>query len=57
PAPAPAPTPAPTNPSPPTQQQPRPTPPTAPSLPTGVLGDTLGTVLRAPGEILGGSGG
>ncbi|MBF6218977.1 Hsp70 family protein [Nocardia abscessus] len=57
PAPAPAPAPAPTNPSPPTQQQPRPTPPTAPSLPTGVLGDTLGTVLRAPGEILGGSGG
>lgn len=57
PQPAPAPAPAPTNPSPPTQQQPRPTPPTAPSLPTGVLGDTLGTVLRAPGEILGGSGG
>ncbi|MGY2009005.1 Hsp70 family protein [Nocardia gipuzkoensis] len=57
PAPAPAPAPAPTNPSPPTQQQPRPTPPTAPSLPTGVLGDTLGTVLRTPGEILGGSGG
>ncbi|NKY27414.1 Hsp70 family protein [Nocardia gamkensis] len=57
PAPAPAPAPAPTNPSPPTQQQPRPTQPTAPSLPTGVLGDTLGTVLRAPGEILGGSGG
>ncbi|MFE7746138.1 Hsp70 family protein [Nocardia sp. NPDC057455] len=55
--PSPAPAPAPTNPSPPTQQQPRPTPPTAPSLPTGVLGDTLGTVLRAPGEILGGSGG
>ncbi|MCC3327501.1 Hsp70 family protein [Nocardia abscessus] len=57
PQPQPAPAPAPTNPSPPTQQQPRPTPPTAPSLPTGVLGDTLGTVLRAPGEILGGSGG
>ncbi len=57
PSPAPAPAPAPTNPSPPTQQQPRPTQPTAPSLPTGVLGDTLGTVLRAPGEILGGSGG
>ncbi|WP_051047040.1 Hsp70 family protein [Nocardia asiatica] len=57
PQPAPAPAPAPTNPSPPTQQPPRPTPPTAPSLPTGVLGDTLGTVLRAPGEILGGSGG
>ncbi|MBF6334645.1 Hsp70 family protein [Nocardia abscessus] len=57
PSPAPAPAPPPTNPSPPTQQQPRPTPPSAPSLPTGVLGDPLGTVLRAPGEILGGSGG
>ncbi len=57
PSPAPAPAPAPTNPPPPTQQQPRPMPPTAPNLPTGVLGDTLGTVLRAPGEILGGSGG
>ncbi|MGK8521044.1 Hsp70 family protein [Nocardia asteroides] len=57
PQPSPAPAPAPPNPSPPTQQQPRPTPPSAPSLPTGVLGDTLGTVLRAPGEILGGSGG
>ncbi|MGW4088577.1 Hsp70 family protein [Nocardia sp. NPDC004750] len=57
PAPAPAPAPAPTNPPAPTQQQPRPTPPTAPSLPTGGLGDPLGTVLRAPGEILGGSGG
>ncbi|MGW4329235.1 Hsp70 family protein [Nocardia sp. NPDC004573] len=57
PAPAPAPAPAPTNPPAPTQQQPRPAPPTAPSLPTGVLGDTLGTVLRTPGEILGGSGG
>ncbi|WP_063016465.1 Hsp70 family protein [Nocardia niwae] len=55
--PSPAPAPAPTNPPAPTQQQPRPTPPSAPSLPTGVLGDTLGTVLRAPGEILGGSGG
>ncbi|MEU6186265.1 Hsp70 family protein [Nocardia sp. NPDC047038] len=57
PSPAPAPAPAPTIPPAPTQQQPRPTPPTAPSLPTGGLGDTLGTVLRAPGEILGGSGG
>lgn len=57
PAPAPAPAPAPTNPPAPTQQQPRPTVPSAPSLPTGVLGDTLGTVLRAPGEVLGGSGG
>lgn len=57
PSPAPAPAPAPTNPPVPTQQQPRPTVPSAPSLPTGVLGDTLGTVLRTPGEILGGSGG
>ncbi|WP_051023173.1 Hsp70 family protein [Nocardia pneumoniae] len=63
PQPSPAPAPAPTNPQP-TQQQPRPTLPSAPSLPTGVLndtidgvGDSVGTVLRAPGEILGGSGG
>ncbi|WP_432279306.1 hypothetical protein, partial [Nocardia brasiliensis] len=41
-----------------------PTAPTAPSLPTGVLNDTVdqvggtvGTVLRAPGQILGGNGG
>ncbi|WP_280448535.1 Hsp70 family protein [Nocardia brasiliensis] len=60
PAPAPAPAPAP-GPGP----QPRPpTAPTAPSLPTGVLNDTVdqvggtvGTVLRAPGQILGGNGG
>ncbi|WP_067480407.1 Hsp70 family protein [Nocardia amamiensis] len=63
PQPSPAPAPAPTNPQP-TPQQPRPTVPSAPSLPTGVLSDTIdgvgdrvGTVLRAPGEILGGSGG
>ncbi|MBF6296343.1 Hsp70 family protein [Nocardia amamiensis] len=63
PQPQPSPAPAPTNPQP-TPQQPRPTVPSAPSLPTGVLtdtidgvGDSVGTVLRAPGEILGGSGG
>ncbi|MEV6319738.1 Hsp70 family protein [Nocardia sp. NPDC051787] len=63
PQPSPAPAPAPTNPQP-APQQPRPTVPSAPSLPTGVLndtidgvGDSVGTVLRAPGEILGGSGG
>ncbi|MFI7001436.1 Hsp70 family protein [Nocardia sp. NPDC050175] len=58
PAPAPVPVPAPGNyPAP-------PTPPQAPSLPTGVLkdpidtvGNTVGTVLRAPGQILGGNGG
>ncbi|WP_433577189.1 Hsp70 family protein [Nocardia brasiliensis] len=56
PAPAPAPGPGP-------QPQP-PTAPTVPSLPTGVLNDTVdqvggtvGTVLRAPGQILGGNGG
>ncbi|WP_330233514.1 Hsp70 family protein [Nocardia sp. NBC_00508] len=63
PQPSQAPAPAPTNPQP-GPQQPRPTPPNVPSLPTGVLndtidgvGDTVGTVLRTPGEILGGSGG
>lgn len=63
PQPSPAPAPAPTNPQP-APQPPRPTVPSAPSLPTGVLNDTIdgvgngvGTVLRAPGEILGGSGG
>ncbi|WP_280444740.1 Hsp70 family protein [Nocardia brasiliensis] len=58
PAPAPAPGPGP-------QPQPQPpTAPTVPSLPTGVLNDTVdqvggtvGTVLRAPGQILGGNGG
>ncbi|WP_338769415.1 Hsp70 family protein [Nocardia vulneris] len=60
PQPAPAPAPAP-GPGP--QPQP-PTAPTVPSLPTGVLNDTVdqvggtvGTVLRAPGQILGGNGG
>lgn len=56
--PAPAPAPAPGNyPAP-------PSPPQAPSLPTGTLkdpidtvGNTVGTVLRAPGQILGGNGG
>ncbi|MGQ4597146.1 Hsp70 family protein [Nocardia sp. R6R-6] len=63
PQPSPAPAQPPSNPLP-IPQQPRPTPPSAPSLPTGVLndtidgvGDTVGTVLRKPGEILGGSGG
>ncbi|MFI9405219.1 Hsp70 family protein [Nocardia sp. NPDC052316] len=58
PAPQPAPAPAPGN-----HPAPQP-PPQAPSLPTGVLkdpidsvGNTVGTVLRAPGEILGGNGG
>ncbi|GAA1606098.1 hypothetical protein GCM10009764_32540 [Nocardia ninae] len=58
PQPQPAPAPAPGN-----QPAPLP-PPQAPSLPTGVLkdpidsvGNTVGTVLRAPGEILGGNGG
>ncbi|MEU4340045.1 Hsp70 family protein [Nocardia sp. NPDC023852] len=59
PPPAPAPAPAPDI----TQPAPLPQRP-APSLPTGVLndtidgvGDTVGTVLRAPGQIFGGSGG
>lgn len=58
PQPAPAPAPAPGN------QPALPAPPNAPSLPTGVLNDTVdsvgnsvGTVLRAPGQILGGNGG
>ncbi|MFC9437833.1 Hsp70 family protein [Nocardia sp. NPDC057030] len=62
PAPAPGPTPAPA-PAPGNYPAP-PTPPQAPSLPTGTLkdpidtvGNTVGTVLRAPGQILGGNGG
>ncbi|WP_405160133.1 Hsp70 family protein [Nocardia sp. NBC_01499] len=58
PAPVPVPVPAPGNyPAP-------PSPPQAPTLPTGVLkdpidtvGSTVGTVLRAPGQILGANGG
>ncbi|MEV0295790.1 Hsp70 family protein [Nocardia sp. NPDC050710] len=62
PTPQPAPQPAPQVPAP----NPRPAPqqPQIPNLPTGVLSDTIdgvgdgvGTVLRVPGEILGGNGG
>ncbi|WP_067848617.1 Hsp70 family protein [Nocardia lijiangensis] len=67
PQPAPQPTPGPNAPAPQPQPQ-QPQQPQQPSIPTGVLTDPLGevvdgvggavgTVLRAPGEILGGNGG
>ncbi|MET8774077.1 Hsp70 family protein [Nocardia sp. NPDC004654] len=66
PQPAPQPTPGPNPPAP--QPQPQPQQPQVPDLPTEVLteplgevvdgvGGAVGTVLRAPGEILGGNGG